>query len=122
MTKNENFKISDLLKAITYDESEFNVRFFATEVLLAGLGMSFSIVIDFLIHRLVFFLENNSRAHGDSWCQVFVVRACFFYGAHFKGLFLVFKISRVYGSRFVHVKSPTDGGKQKAFELSRVIF
>ena len=118
MTKNENFKISDLLKAITHDDSEFNVRFLATEVLLARLCMSFSIVIDFLIHRLILFLENNSWAHGDSCCQVLVVRACFFYGAHLKGLFFVFKISRVYGGRFVNVKSPTDRGKQKTFELS----
>lgn len=56
VTKNENFKISYLLKPVTDDDSEFNVSLVSTEVLLPRLRMSFSVVIDFLIHRLILFL------------------------------------------------------------------
>ena len=68
MTKNENFKISDLLKSFTDYHSEFNVRFFSTEVLLTRLSLSFSIIIDLLILRLVLFLKNYLWAHRKSGC------------------------------------------------------
>ena len=68
MTKNENFKISDLLKSFTDYHSEFNVRFFSAEVLLTRLSLSFSIIIDLLILRLVLFLKNYLWAHRKSGC------------------------------------------------------
>lgn len=84
--------------------------------------MSFSVVIDFLIHRLVLFLQDNSGAHGESRCQVFVIWAGFFDWADLKGLFFIFEVSRVYGRRFVYVEGTADRRKQKAFELPRVVF
>jgi hypothetical protein len=108
VTKNENFKISYLLKSVTDDDSEFNVSLVSTEVLLSRLRMSFSVVIDFLIDRLILFLQDNSGAHCECRCQVFVIWAGFFDWAHFKGFIFIFEVSRVYGRRLVHVESTAD--------------